>query len=401
MMDEGQGNFSALPPFIAKTYEMVDDFTTDPIVSWSMSNRSFVVWNPPEFSRILLPRFFKHNNFSSFIRQLNTYGFRKVDPEQWEFANEDFVRGEPHLLRNIHRRKPVHSHSAQNLHGQGASSSPLADSERRSYKEDIERLRYEKESLHLELQRNNEEKQIFELQMQILTERVQHLERRQTDAISSLAQTLRKPALALSLMPKSEEIHERKRRVSRKSSWQEDGSSEDDQTNASQGFIEGTSGFNVELLERLESSLTFWENVAKDAAMATLPDNASMDFDQSTSLAGSPAISYTDLGIETLKIDMNSEPNKAIVPEISVLKEEARDGSFSNSPTGANDGFWEQFLTDSLESTDGPEVRSKRKHIESRKDRSQVVDHENFWSKMRSINNLTDKLGQLAPAQRT
>lgn len=71
-MDEAQGS-SSLPPFLAKTYEMVDDPSSDPIVSWSMSNKSFVVWNPPEFARVLLPRFFKHNNFSSFIRQLNTY----------------------------------------------------------------------------------------------------------------------------------------------------------------------------------------------------------------------------------------------------------------------------------------------------------------------------------------
>lgn len=72
-MDESQGSSNSLPPFLSKTYEMVDDPSTDSVVSWSQSNKSFIVWNPPEFARDLLPRFFKHNNFSSFIRQLNTY----------------------------------------------------------------------------------------------------------------------------------------------------------------------------------------------------------------------------------------------------------------------------------------------------------------------------------------
>lgn len=66
-----QGN--PVPPFLSKTFDLVDDPALDAIISWGSTGGSFVVWDPMEFARIILPRNFKHNNFSSFVRQLNTY----------------------------------------------------------------------------------------------------------------------------------------------------------------------------------------------------------------------------------------------------------------------------------------------------------------------------------------
>ncbi|KAL9375919.1 hypothetical protein Peur_032798 [Populus x canadensis] len=103
----GETSRSIPTPFLTKTFKIVDDHTIDDVISWNEDGSSFVVWNPTLFSRDLLPKFFKHNNFSSFVRQLNTYGFRKVVPDRWEFSNECFRKGEKNLLCEIQRRKLV------------------------------------------------------------------------------------------------------------------------------------------------------------------------------------------------------------------------------------------------------------------------------------------------------
>ncbi|KAG9454391.1 hypothetical protein H6P81_007295 [Aristolochia fimbriata] len=212
-MDGGSGvpnpnagvNANAPPPFLSKTYDMVEDPATDSIVSWSPSNNSFIVWNPPEFARDLLPKYFKHNNFSSFVRQLNTYGFRKVDPDRWEFANEGFLRGQKHLLKSINRRKPSHAHSQpQQPPAQSSSVGACVEVGKFGLEEEIERLKRDKNVLMQELVRLRQQQQTTDHQLQTLGQRLQGMEQRQQQMMSFLAKAMQSPGFLAQLVQQND-----------------------------------------------------------------------------------------------------------------------------------------------------------------------------------------------------
>ncbi|KAA8517126.1 hypothetical protein F0562_017419 [Nyssa sinensis] len=151
---------SSPPPFLLKTYMLVEDPATDEVVSWNADGTAFVVWQPAEFARDLLPTLFKHSNFSSFVRQLNTYGFRKVATSRWEFFNERFRKGERNQLCEIRRRKawankPQPSAPIQTIPKEfdedQRSSSTSSSSEYSSLVDENKRLRKENGVLNSEL----------------------------------------------------------------------------------------------------------------------------------------------------------------------------------------------------------------------------------------------------------
>ncbi|KAM3141585.1 kinase-regulated stress-responsive transcription factor skn7 [Paramecium bursaria] len=91
--------------FILKTYNILEDSKYQDIVSWSDEGKSFTVWNIGSFTEIVLPAQFKHNNFSSFVRQLNMYDFHKSRSGNTnEFRHPQFQQGRKDLLYQIKRK---------------------------------------------------------------------------------------------------------------------------------------------------------------------------------------------------------------------------------------------------------------------------------------------------------
>ncbi|KAG0742750.1 hypothetical protein G6F57_000932 [Rhizopus arrhizus] len=109
--------------FVSKLYEqvntvMVNDESTVDLITWTGSGDKFTICNNVEFSSKVLPRYFKHCNWSSFVRQLNMYGFHKINEtssdyvpcnnaqQRWDFKHPWFTREGYDKLHRIRRKQP-------------------------------------------------------------------------------------------------------------------------------------------------------------------------------------------------------------------------------------------------------------------------------------------------------
>ncbi|SCU80653.1 LAME_0B04082g1_1 [Lachancea meyersii CBS 8951] len=117
------------PAFVNKLWSMVNDSANAELMYWAPDGKSFIISNREGFVHGVLPKYFKHSNFASFVRQLNMYGWHKVQDvrsgsiqansdERCQFENENFVRGAEDLLDNIVRQKPSPNNSNDLLVGQ-------------------------------------------------------------------------------------------------------------------------------------------------------------------------------------------------------------------------------------------------------------------------------------------
>lgn len=102
-----------LSPFISKLRFLLNTSKHHDAIHWSTDGRSIVITDIDTFKQSVLDSegdMFKTRNFTSFVRQLNLYGFRKIptngktDPmTNMRFEHVHFRRERPDLMQLVHR----------------------------------------------------------------------------------------------------------------------------------------------------------------------------------------------------------------------------------------------------------------------------------------------------------
>jgi len=64
--------------FLSKLYDILNNTTYKEIIYWNKEGKGIIIANVNEFSTMILPKYYNHSNYSSFVRQLNLYGFHKI-----------------------------------------------------------------------------------------------------------------------------------------------------------------------------------------------------------------------------------------------------------------------------------------------------------------------------------
>eukprot|EP00542_Grammatophora_oceanica_P022825 CAMPEP_0194028814 /NCGR_PEP_ID=MMETSP0009_2-20130614/2702_1 /TAXON_ID=210454 /ORGANISM="Grammatophora oceanica, Strain CCMP 410" /LENGTH=490 /DNA_ID=CAMNT_0038668315 /DNA_START=186 /DNA_END=1658 /DNA_ORIENTATION=- len=94
-----------VPNFPAKMHAILSRSDLADVIAWMPHGRSWRVLKPREFECKVIPTYFEHAKFSSFIRQANGWGFRRITQgcDRNSYYHPQFLRGLPHLCKTMKR----------------------------------------------------------------------------------------------------------------------------------------------------------------------------------------------------------------------------------------------------------------------------------------------------------
>jgi len=173
-----------------KLHDMLRSSNTEgkeSIVSWLPHGNAFKVHNVPDFVSNILPLFFKQTKYKSFQRQLNLWGFERIQngSEKGAYYHKQFLRDDSALCRHLTRQRAKKVSSAitnvggaTNVNGTTKSTSSFPKKPRKVSLEGFEELlgKFDSKNCHDPLDLGNFEGFTFHLLEQ---DRYEELEARQ------------------------------------------------------------------------------------------------------------------------------------------------------------------------------------------------------------------------------
>lgn len=119
------GKRGAPQAFAHKLYEILED-VDDLVIAWNPAGKSFTIHDMDRFVEEVLHKYFRHRKYSSFQRQLNLYGFRKVikGSGAGSYYHTQFMKDRKDLLRFVRRSSSQHPPSTRNSSSESFEPSP-------------------------------------------------------------------------------------------------------------------------------------------------------------------------------------------------------------------------------------------------------------------------------------
>ena len=90
--------------FLLKLYEILSKDEYSKIIHWSQNGTYIIITNIHALSKKILPIYFNHQNYSSFVRQLNMYNFHKIRTEQ-EVQEQYFINESLNKFKTLNEIK--------------------------------------------------------------------------------------------------------------------------------------------------------------------------------------------------------------------------------------------------------------------------------------------------------
>mmetsp|Transcript_25677 Transcript_25677/g.29805 ORF Transcript_25677/g.29805 Transcript_25677/m.29805 type:complete len:326 (-) Transcript_25677:45-1022(-) len=112
--------------FISKLYEIVEDENNQAYICWDNDGASFLLKDHKLIMEKVVPKYYALTSYSSFLRQLCFYGFKKIKHQQGSnqydaYQHPNFLRGRTDLLEKIARKKPKSRYEKEKIGEQNSS----------------------------------------------------------------------------------------------------------------------------------------------------------------------------------------------------------------------------------------------------------------------------------------